>query len=568
MRELVVDVWHGNRDIDFAAWKSRRNLWGVVVKMGGHEYLRDDRGKKQSFKTFYEDSQRDVLYERAAKQGLHVGAFYYGSATTVDEALKEAQHFIGILGGRRMDLPVYYDVEEPPQLELPAKTLTAIVHKFCDTVAQAGYTPGIYSGREGFSKMADVDKYALWAAHWTSTWPKWCAEFGMWQQGSMHVDGRVAYEDLASQGYVDCNWCQIDYPARQKGADVTRTVIDIANEAAEIHYFMCTDPRFGYSQSPNRWGGDHAAGIVTFTSSTGRTYRIRTGSYDCSSSTIIAWRLALQGTRYEGKLNNATYTGDMRAVFVASGLFTAKLSPAKRGDLYLAEGKHVAMCQDGGHDGVFNRDMLSEFNRNENHSAYGGIPGDQDGYESVVRGYYDDGWNTVLHYNGKADYYVEEVKPEQKPGKAANDYGLWYRAHCESVGWLDPVHDGQVAGTTGYGKRMEAIKITPPKGVTLNVMTHEQGRGDVIYRGVCKGQSSGTGSSANDPIIGTVGKSKRLEAVNIAVVRNENPNLTKKKLKYRVHVQGTGWTGWVTAGHWAGTKGKSRRIEAIQMRMF
>ena len=559
MRELVIDVWGGNRGIDLGAWKQRRGVWGVIVKMGGHEYLGRDKTK-----TYYEDSQRDAHYEKAVGLGLNVGAYYYGSATTVDEALKEAQHLVGILGGRHMDLPVYYDVEERPQLDLPASTLTAIVHKFCDTVKSAGYVPGIYSGKEGFSKMADVDKYALWAAHWTSTWPKWCSTYGMWQQGTMRLsDGSVAYADTLD---VDHNWCQIDYPARQKEADVTRTIIDIANEAAEIHYFMCTDPRFGYSQSPNRWGGDHAAGIVTFTSTSGRSYRIRTGSYDCSSSTIIAWRLALKGTKYEGKLNNATYTGDMRAVFVASGLFTAKLSPAKRGDLYLAEGKHVAMCQDGGSDGVFNRDMLSEFNRNERHSAYGGLPGDQDGYESVVRAYYNDGWNTVLHYNGKADIYTEVVVPEQKPGKAVNDCGIGYRAHCETVGWLPAVRDGQTAGTTGYGKRLEAIKITPPDGVELTVSLHIQGIGDKVYKGVKKGKSSGTGSSANDPIMGTVGKSKRIEAMCIRVGRNDGAKTKGKRLQYRVHVQGTGWTAWTDAGKWAGTKGKSKRIEAIQIK--
>ena len=43
----------------------------------------------------------------------------------------------------------------------------------------------------------------------------------------------------------------------------------------------------------------------------------------------------------------------MRDVFVGSGLFDASLTAAKRGDLYLAEEKHTAMCQDGGNDGVF-----------------------------------------------------------------------------------------------------------------------------------------------------------------------------------------------------------------------
>jgi hypothetical protein len=81
----------------------------------------------------------------------------------------------------------------------------------------------------------------------------------------------------------------------------------------------------------------------------------------------------------------------MKRVFVNSGLFYAEYSPAKRGDIYLAEEKHTAMCQDGGNDGVFGYDALSEFNRNENHGATNGRPGDQDGHESVIRAYYDDG---------------------------------------------------------------------------------------------------------------------------------------------------------------------------------
>lgn len=40
-----------------------------------------------------------------------------------------------------------------------------------------------------------------------------------------------------------------------------------------------------------------------------------------------------------------------------------------------------------------------------------------------------------------------------------NDFGLWYRAHVESLGWLPPVHDGQIAGTTGQKKRLEALML-------------------------------------------------------------------------------------------------------------
>jgi hypothetical protein len=109
-------------------------------------------------------------------------------------------------------------------------------------------------------------------------------------------------------------------------------------------------------------------------------------------------------------LDGATYTGDMRSVFLATGLFSWGYDHgAKRGDVYLAESKHTAMCQDGGSDGVLGYDALSEFNRSEDpNNRYTGKVGDQDGYESVIRDYYDDGWNGILYYNGKGDFLVDE----------------------------------------------------------------------------------------------------------------------------------------------------------------
>lgn len=155
-------------------------------------------------------------------------------------------------------------------------------------------------------------------------------------------------------------------------------------------------------------------------------------------------------------------------------------------------------------------------------------------------------------------------KPEQHPGKAVNDIGLKYRAHVQTAGWLAPVHDGQVAGTTGYGKRMEALKITPPAGVELAVDAHIQGVGWRTYSGIKKGASSGTGSSSNDPIIGTVGQGKRLEAIRIRVIKKPE-SMRGKTIHAQAHVQGAGWVGAVGEGQVCGTTGQSRRLEAVKI---
>lgn len=152
----------------------------------------------------------------------------------------------------------------------------------------------------------------------------------------------------------------------------------------------------------------------------------------------------------------------------------------------------------------------------------------------------------------------ESANPQQA-GNPMNNNGFYYRAHVADYGWLDAVHDGQVAGTTGKGKQLEAIKMRPIVGLELTVKAHIQDIGWKSYK-VKPGNGSGTASSDIDPIIGTVGKGKRIEALEVVV----DKNTTGKKLRYQVHVAEHGWTGWIDAGYAAGSVGLGLAIEAVQ----
>lgn len=164
--------------------------------------------------------------------------------------------------------------------------------------------------------------------------------------------------------------------------------------ATKIHANMCNDNGYGYSWE-ERWG--YAGDKVKYTINN-ETFTVNRGDYDCSSSTITAWKTAISKTKYAGKLDGATYTGNMRSVFVGSGLFEWKPISfiASPGDLYLNEANHVAMCQ------TQVPDILSEFSWGDN-GAYGNKRGDQSGGEAHLGNYYDYPWDGILHYNGKAD---------------------------------------------------------------------------------------------------------------------------------------------------------------------
>lgn len=159
----------------------------------------------------------------------------------------------------------------------------------------------------------------------------------------------------------------------------------------------------------------------------------------------------------------------------------------------------------------------------------------------------------------------EKVIPKQEPGAAANDAGLAYRAHVQEAGWLDPVRDGQQAGTVGYAARLEAFKVTPPEGWVLTVKAHIQNVGWKTYPGIRKGESSGEGSSANDPIIGTVGESQRIEDLIVEV--DERPAGDNRKLYFQVHQGGAGWKSWTEEGYASGTDGMGVQLEAVRMKL-
>lgn len=166
-------------------------------------------------------------------------------------------------------------------------------------------------------------------------------------------------------------------------------MLSVPDRAAEIMEHLVTDPSHGYSQ-PNRAGvGTGGTAAEFFSLSDGYRVGVARGDRDCSSAAIECY--AAQGIATGG----AWSTSDMVRCMVSTGLFE-KLPRStwrnpERGDMLVAQGKHVAMALGDG--------KVGEFVRSERHSAHG-TPGDQDGGESIIRGLYDDGWDCVLRYCG------------------------------------------------------------------------------------------------------------------------------------------------------------------------
>lgn len=130
------------------------------------------------------------------------------------------------------------------------------------------------------------------------------------------------------------------------------------------------------------------------------------------------------------------------------------------------------------------------------------------------------------------------------------------RAYVQSSGWARSwAKDGQTAGTVGKSKRVEALRMRVVGG------GEEVPAGGIEYRAHV--QSEGwQGWVADGATSGSTGKSRRLEALQ---VRLTGELAEQFDVWYRVHVQGIGWMAWAKNGETAGTAGMARRVEAVQV---
>lgn len=385
------------RGIDVSSWQSGIDLSVVdadfvtVKATGGTAYVNPDFRRQA---------------DQALASGKLLAVYHFARERSCpDSAAEEAAHFLAHFAP--------YAGVAIPVLDWEADAVTLPVSwalEWLEAVsAGTGAQPWFYSYANyiNATDCSAIAHFPLWIAAYYAGYrvmgyqadPPLLSGTGAWTHATCYQytsSGQVA----GWSGNLDLNIFYGDRALWESfigGSRIMTEKIDLGAVAAQLHANMCMDERFGYSWA-ERYGSPER---VTWPVA-GRDYTLAVGDYDCSSSTITAWKKALEGTPYEGVLDGATYTGNMRSVFTGSGLFDwVDPSQARPGDLYLTEAQHVAMCQPNG--------KLSEFSRNEHGGAYGGQRGDQDGWESHITSYYG-GWDGCLRYNGKADLVTRRKK--------------------------------------------------------------------------------------------------------------------------------------------------------------
>ncbi len=161
------------------------------------------------------DNQYRNNYAGCKSNEIPVGAYWYSYAMSESEARQEAELCLKTIAGKKLNYPLYIDIERSEQLN---KTiLNAVAKAFCKLVTDAGYTAGLYCSSYYVNTYLDLDfPYELWIADYNK---KNSCKFphGIWQYG---VAGHPKYDTFGTGSVSGVSGqCDLDYCYKSYGND-------------------------------------------------------------------------------------------------------------------------------------------------------------------------------------------------------------------------------------------------------------------------------------------------------------------------------------------------------------
>lgn len=190
-----IDVSKWNGKIDWSAVKNS-GVSFVIIRCGY-------RGSSQG--ALIEDPQFRSNINGALNAGIRVGVYFFTQAVNEVEAVEEASMVINLVKSYSLSMPVYLDVESSGGRgdKISPAQRTANIKAFCGTIANAGYTAGVYANKTWFSQMINVSQitnYKIWLAQYAASVTYSASRYDMWQCTSKGAIPGIT-------GNVDMNIC-------------------------------------------------------------------------------------------------------------------------------------------------------------------------------------------------------------------------------------------------------------------------------------------------------------------------------------------------------------------------
>lgn len=232
------------KGIDVSAWQGKID-WKTVANYGmGFAILRITEAGNITDKYFERN------YTKCQKYNIPVGVYKYSYAMTIAEIQNEARKVVSVLNGRKLQYPVWLDLEWNNQRSLGTESIHKLTEAFEKIITAAGYQFGIYCNVDWYLDVicSHLKKYDFWIACYPASdngtlQERLRPDFGIgWQYSSKAkipgipgtVDRNVFYKNYSKEEETmvklsNCGHDENDRYAGGKAGDQTGTEYQIIN---------------------------------------------------------------------------------------------------------------------------------------------------------------------------------------------------------------------------------------------------------------------------------------------------------------------------------------------------
>ena len=224
-----------------------------------------------------EDACAKYNLQEASKNGLKIGAYFFSTAVTEEEAKEEAEWTKNLLSGYPVTYPVAYNCEgfqnpSSRQFELSVEERTKLADAFLKSIEEGSYTGMFYAAKNELddNNLWNADdlslNYRIWVAQYSDqTWPEktksdYTGDHVMWQytnQGKLDgikgaVDFNVAYFGYSqSQQAVDEN-----------GAEQVEANVEVGVNFTEVEEQMTAKDEVNLRSTMEQGSDDNIVGSM------------------------------------------------------------------------------------------------------------------------------------------------------------------------------------------------------------------------------------------------------------------------------------------------------------------
>ena len=201
------------------------------VKNSGVEFAILKLGNIYDYDANYKDSKFETNYKNARAQGIKVGAYIYNYCNTVDTLKKGLKWAFEKLGNKKLDLPIYLDMEDKDIQGESKATLTKQVNEFAKCVKGEGYRSGVYANVNWLKNELNPDEFDKDISVWVAQYNNECqykGDYDIWQYAS---DGNVS----GISGNCDMNYLYDESIIKESGSATgdKKSIDELAEEVID-----------------------------------------------------------------------------------------------------------------------------------------------------------------------------------------------------------------------------------------------------------------------------------------------------------------------------------------------